>query len=285
MPRNWMKMTIGLDHEPEVIALSAPLGCDIDTVLGKLYRLWGWAADHCHIDATSLDGDAIGITYDWIDDFVRLNGFANALSKVSWLRSKKNGIVLPKVGKYIGAIAKVKAGNALRQSNHRAKKSRSTVTKSVTQPVTRLDKSRGDKNKKPPTPFDIWYSAYPRKAKPDRAERAYEKAVKQTTHEHLLLRAQQFAEANRKTEQKYIPHPSTWLNDGCWKQDPAEYLDPKELDKRRRAEAEKRSEQQRDTVAASLAKQRRLEQTPEYKAENKAAREAAALAFRTGDKP
>ena len=147
MPRNWMKMTIGLDHEPEVIALSAQLGCDIDTVLGKLYRLWGWAADHCHIDPDSLDGDAIGITYDWIDAKVRLEGFANALSKVVWLRRKKNGIILPNVGKHIGAIAKVRASTALRQSNHRAKKSRSTVTKSVTQPVTRLDKSRGDKNK------------------------------------------------------------------------------------------------------------------------------------------
>lgn len=156
MPHNWMKMTIGLDHEPEVIALTAQLGCDIDTVLGKLYRLWGWAADHCHIDATSLDGDAIGVTYDWIDEFVRLEGFANALSKVCWLRSKKNGIVLPKVGKYIGAIAKVKAGNALRQSNHRAKKSRSTVTKGVTQPVTRSDKSRGDKNKIPRKRDEIW---------------------------------------------------------------------------------------------------------------------------------
>lgn len=70
--------------------------------------------------------------------------------------------------------------------------------------------------------FDRWYALYPRKQAKDAAKRAFAKALKRVDFDHLLERTAVFAEiwsAVPKAEKKWIPHPATWLNGGCWDDD------------------------------------------------------------------
>ena len=64
------------------------------------------------------------------------------------------------------------------------------------------------------------YTAYPRQLKPLIAKRAIEKALKTECFAILLEATQAFAQAQDgrpKDERKFIPHPSSWFNAGCWK--------------------------------------------------------------------
>ncbi|EAQ79728.1 hypothetical protein [Blastopirellula marina] len=79
--------------------------------------------------------------------------------------------------------------------------------------------------------FGRWYSAYPRKEKPQKALEAFEKAISQITAqqtvvkhpdltdessavEFLIRRAEAYAREMVGNERKYIAHPTTWLNGG-----------------------------------------------------------------------
>lgn len=72
--------------------------------------------------------------------------------------------------------------------------------------------------------FDDFWQAYPRKIGKDAASKAYTKAVRKTDHETIMagLRAQ--LPKMHETEKQFIPHASTWLNQGRWQDEP-EQLD------------------------------------------------------------
>lgn len=66
--------------------------------------------------------------------------------------------------------------------------------------------------------FEDFWKSYPKKTGKQKAISCYEKALKTATHETImkgLYRYNQFLKMN-KTEEKYIKHPQTWLNAGCW---------------------------------------------------------------------
>lgn len=74
----------------------------------------------------------------------------------------------------------------------------------------------------PPAPdgrFERFWTAYPRKVGKDAARKAFEK---RKPDESLLARmisaidSQAKSEAWRKDAGQFIPHPSTWLNEGRW---------------------------------------------------------------------
>ncbi len=68
--------------------------------------------------------------------------------------------------------------------------------------------------------FERFYSAYPRKKGRQHAERAYALALKKAAHEDLLTGAQRYAASVEGTDPKFIKHPATWLNGGCWADEP-----------------------------------------------------------------
>ena len=68
------------------------------------------------------------------------------------------------------------------------------------------------------TEFSEFWSAYPNKKKKQNARKAYEKARKAVSAELILTavyRQKGWTEW-KKDGGKYIPHPATWLNGGCW---------------------------------------------------------------------
>ncbi|VBB10651.1 hypothetical protein [Burkholderia stabilis] len=88
MSGDWIKMCADLSEDPIVIAIAARLGVDEFSVVGRLHRIWSWADRHLE------DGLALGITPEWIDQFVRLDGFSTALIEVGWLyRFDKESVI------------------------------------------------------------------------------------------------------------------------------------------------------------------------------------------------
>lgn len=81
--------------------------------------------------------------------------------------------------------------------------------------------------RKRPHRFDEFWAAYPRTANKTDARRAYTKQLDAGVDENTLIAAavafRQACEHNR-TEQRFIPHASTWLNQQRWA-DPPEILD------------------------------------------------------------
>lgn len=79
--------------------------------------------------------------------------------------------------------------------------------------------------------FEEWWAEVPRKKSKDEAFRKFNTilAGKVATFDELMDGIKQYAEhcAKTKTEEKFIKHPSTWLNQGCWKD---EYKQENSLD-------------------------------------------------------
>jgi hypothetical protein len=68
--------------------------------------------------------------------------------------------------------------------------------------------------------FDSFWSLYPRRVGKTAAKKAFDKAVDSVGLETVLDGVKRFASDPYLPETKYVPHPSTWLNEGRWDDDP-----------------------------------------------------------------
>lgn len=71
----------------------------------------------------------------------------------------------------------------------------------------------------PPVTFEDFYAVYPRKEAPKAARKAWAKAVQETHPQVILDGARRFAADPNlppPEESRYIPLPTTWLNQGRW---------------------------------------------------------------------
>lgn len=66
--------------------------------------------------------------------------------------------------------------------------------------------------------FEAWWKTYPRRVGKGQARRAYSSALKKTTADQLADAAEAFAARVHEsgTEERFIPHPATWLNGERW---------------------------------------------------------------------
>lgn len=80
----------------------------------------------------------------------------------------------------------------------------------------RLDKNKEIYKEK----FEEFYKSYPRKESRLSAEKSFIRVLKEkkATFDELMEGVRKYSDKciKEKTEQKYIKHPSTWLNQGCW---------------------------------------------------------------------
>ena len=63
--------------------------------------------------------------------------------------------------------------------------------------------------------FEIFWRIYPRKIAKKSAYKSWSK-FDEKHYDKILYGAQRFAEQSQKTEEKYIPHATTWLNQERW---------------------------------------------------------------------
>jgi hypothetical protein len=67
-----------------------------------------------------------------------------------------------------------------------------------------------------PDRFAEFWAAYPRKTDKAKSRKAWDKAAKKKDPDFLIAAAGLYANAKRGTEQRFILHPSTWLNGERW---------------------------------------------------------------------
>ena len=74
------------------------------------------------------------------------------------------------------------------------------------------------------TGFSDFWQSYPRKTAKPVAQKAYAKALKTVTHDDIMFGlSQQLPGMDAKKQAgdaAFIPHPSTWLNQQRWEDDP-----------------------------------------------------------------
>ena len=87
-----------------------------------------------------------------------------------------------------------------------------------------------------PCGFDLFWKAYPKKAGgKEAASKAFQAAIKrlkeelqhqgQDPVEFLIAKATEFATTPKGKAGKFCPYPATWLNKGCYDDDPATWRD------------------------------------------------------------
>lgn len=66
--------------------------------------------------------------------------------------------------------------------------------------------------------FTRFWAAYPRKKSKQKARTAFDKATRSTNPETIITAAGLLAASH--PDPKYTPYPATWLNGGCWEDEP-----------------------------------------------------------------
>ena len=126
-PYWWLKIRIDLADEPEVLALSRVLDLDPDLVVGKLVRVWGWAA------RKGKRGVVVGVTVDDVSRFARTPGFGEAMEAEGWLsRDCHAGVTqltFPDFHKYCPQTEAHKQDAAERQRRKRERDRNAAVTR------------------------------------------------------------------------------------------------------------------------------------------------------------
>jgi hypothetical protein len=70
-------------------------------------------------------------------------------------------------------------------------------------------------------PFEAFWRAYPRKVAKDAARRAFAAAIKRGADPAILIAgAQRYAIERQGEPPRFTKHPATWLNGGCWEDEP-----------------------------------------------------------------
>lgn len=95
------------------------------------------------------------------------------------------------------------------------------------------EERRGEKNKVKPSrasagaddatkSFAEFWAVYPKRKAKAAAERAYRTALKKVTAERLLAAATSYRDdsARQRNDAKFTKYPATWLNGGCWDDEP-----------------------------------------------------------------
>lgn len=137
MPGDWIPMRSDLHEDPKVIAIASALGLDVFAVIGRLLKLWGW------VSRKLPDGSARGITQEWIDDYVRADGFAEAMASVGWLSINNNVCIFPELDTWNSASAKARRSAASRMRKARRK---STTNVAPTAQPTQHESEHGDRS-------------------------------------------------------------------------------------------------------------------------------------------
>jgi hypothetical protein len=140
MAGEWIKMRADLHDDPAVFRLASMLGIDKYAVIGRLHTFWSWADRH------SVDGFVDGAASTYVDEVVRLEGFAESLVKVGWLEVTDEGIRIPKFDRHNGDSAKQRALKNERQARWRAGKD-AVVVEDVDAPPSTSASTREEKRR------------------------------------------------------------------------------------------------------------------------------------------
>lgn len=136
MSGEWFPVDVNLAEKPEVLELCELTGCDVEVVVYRLFRLWGWMQMH------SADGNA-RVTLERFSKLIGCNAeFWKSVAEVGWLEIIDGGIVLPGWDERFSGAAKRRKMSAKRVQKHRNASVTQERYESVT---TRHNKTRHNK--------------------------------------------------------------------------------------------------------------------------------------------
>lgn len=115
MAGDWIEVQTCTPDKPEVHQLAEILEIEPDAIVGKLIRIWAWADMH------TVDGNASSVTRSLLDRITNVSGFADALSKVGWLKSMTTGVHFTNFDRHNGETAKTRALTGKRVAKSRSK--------------------------------------------------------------------------------------------------------------------------------------------------------------------
>jgi hypothetical protein len=78
--------------------------------------------------------------------------------------------------------------------------------------------------------FAEFWAVYPRRVGKLDAEKAFAKAIEQADAETIIVGAKRYASERVGQDSKYTKHPATWLNKGCWSDEPTRTDGPPIID-------------------------------------------------------
>lgn len=163
MSGDWIKMEVGLPEKPEVWQIAGIVGCDADSVVGKLVKVWRW------FDTHTENGNAHGVTYSIVDHVSGVTGFGEAMALCGWLVQNGTILSLPNFERHNGKTAKNRALTAKRVADHKQKSNAEGNGASVTTALPREEKRREDKSNTPIVPtgdasamVDAFHESLPR---------------------------------------------------------------------------------------------------------------------------
>jgi len=80
----YLTLRVGLHESVPVRRAARSLSIDIDTLIGRLVRVWGWARQHCSWDEQTDTGWADAEPED-LDGIIGQDGFSETLAGLGWL--------------------------------------------------------------------------------------------------------------------------------------------------------------------------------------------------------
>lgn len=126
---------------PKVVRIASALKADNLRTIGGLMSVW------CLFDAHSVDGQLDGYSLEYLDAYLRWEGFANAMVSVGWLIVSAESLALPSFDTHNGESAKRRCQEADRKrvrrmsasnadkSGTREEKRREEIKETSSQPV------------------------------------------------------------------------------------------------------------------------------------------------------
>ncbi len=79
-----------------------------------------------------------------------------------------------------------------------------------------IELSPGRSARNPPTSFEEFWRAYPKRVGRADAMRAFATATQKATPDEIIRGAIRYATDRRGEDPRYTKNPATWLNKGCW---------------------------------------------------------------------
>lgn len=244
MAGDWIKVEKSTARKPEVLRIADILGIHPDHAFGLCVRFWSWCDDQME------SGHAPSVTIVTLNCVFGHAGFVESLIEVGWLRVRGSSLEVPNFDRHLSESAKNRALSSRRKQKQRASETPEMSRSERDNSVTREEKSKKDPPPEdlPPTSppggtrkrdasaytatFERFFDAYPRKAGKVKAFDAWNRACKRTmsertwtreqTVEFVIGKAAEFAKSP-KGQGEFCPYPATWLNQGRFDDDPAEW--------------------------------------------------------------
>lgn len=113
MAGDWIKFELTTLDKPEVCQIADLADIDLDAVIGKLMRVWGW------FDQQTEEGNAPSVTKKLLDRLVGVSGFCEHMKSVGWMLEHEGVISLPHFDRHNGKTAKNRALTARRVAKHK----------------------------------------------------------------------------------------------------------------------------------------------------------------------